>query len=132
MTTTFVERANTNEVVFKRVNEAAGKKKTILPLSETYLHRKDKFFCKVLTEEDCNPIRETTLLAGRAKPRIYFPRRVGRPKIKWAPSELKRIWEKARQPNQKLVIYNPSSQEQELQIEEWAKEWLKNPRMGVP
>ena len=93
MKTTYVERANTNEAVFKRAEELLKGNRPIRKLSSIYLERKQRFFCQVCNAPGHDPLRGTTFQANTTKPLEHRPRRRGRPKIKWAHTEAKRLWD---------------------------------------
>ena len=59
-------------------------------LSQIYLTRKQKFFCYVANADENDPIREVTF-EDRLKLIQHRPRRVGRPKSKWAETEMIRL-----------------------------------------
>ena len=94
MKTTFIDRANTNEEVLRRANEQLNGGGEILPLSQVFLNRKMQFFCQVICREDRDPIRYISFMPGTILQRLRLPRRVGRPKSKWAQTEVERVWDK--------------------------------------
>ena len=116
MKTTYVERGNTNLEVFKRANEQLKEREKIRALSEIYLERKQKFFCKVATAGNTDPIRTITFQNQWAMPREHLPRRTGRPKHKWANEECKRLWQKAQEGKHPRIPYDPHSAEQGVEI----------------
>ena len=94
MKTTYIDRTNTNETVIKKANEALPPNKQIKLLSSIYLDRKHAFFTKIVLAESNEPTRRITFVDELAQRRTHVPRRVGRPKAKWANMGCKRIWEK--------------------------------------
>ena len=124
MKTTFVERANTNEAVYKKANEQLRAKDKIKQLSHTYLERKQRFFCQVATARDTDPTRTITFQGTSTMPAIHLPRRHGRPKIKWAHTEANKLWEAQQGDPRVRAKYDPTSVTQANSIREWAKHEL--------
>ena len=94
MKTTFIDRSNTNQEVYKRAQAQLKQGEKIETLSEQYLRRKMVHFCRRVVYEPDNPVRTVTFQGDGIEPRIHHPRRIGRPKKKWANTELEKIWEK--------------------------------------
>ena len=90
-------------------------------LSHIFLERKQTFFCKVMKADQTDPVRTITFVGGGARPREHYPRRVGRPKHKWAIQESERIWEKIQATRQPKVPYDIESQEQGNEILDYAR-----------
>ena len=122
MKTTFIERANSNEEVYRRAREALGQGKVIKPLSELFLERKQKFFKQVVVAEEGNPIRDITFVGNSMKPHTHFPRRVGRPRANWARKEGARIWDKSQKGQRPPIPYDENSEMQGEEIRRLAKE----------
>ena len=120
--TTFVERANTNAEVYRKANEQLKATKPIRKLSSIYLERKQRFFCQVATAPETDPVRMTTFEGNSLRPAVHLPRRRGRPKIKWAHTEAKKLWESAQRTETALprIAYNPRSMTQAARIHELA------------
>ena len=108
----------------ERTNCCKGKRR--LPLSQIYLLRKQQFSCRVATAEDDDPIRTVTCQDNTTRPRIFEPRRIGRPKVRWAHTEAKKLWEKAQEGTYPAEKYNPRSIEQGNLIRGLALSLLKN------
>ena len=75
-----------------------------------------------MTTDVDNPIRAITFADGM-KPRLHLPRRVGRPKAKWANAELERMWNRIRKEKGLDEEYDPSSETQESAILQRAQHW---------
>ena len=119
METTYVNRANTNQEVLKRGSEQIREGKKIKMLSQVYTERKQLFLDKVAMADESDPIRRITFQDNSMEPIIHRPRRVGRPKAKWATEECKIIWDKIQQHNDIRVQYDENSIEAGQNIREW-------------
>jgi hypothetical protein len=107
MDTTYVTRANTNEEVFRRANAVLQHPSARRPnrpppqplrsLSQIYLIRKARFFLQIAQTSPTNPLHSITFEPGSLAPRVHFPKRVGRPKAKWAHSVLTSEWYRVHQ-----------------------------------
>ena len=116
MKTTFVDRANTNQEVLRRANEQLGRGKQIKMLIQVYLQRKQLCLDKEVMANGKDPIRSITFTDKGVLPRLHLPRRVGRPKAKWANEECKRLWQKAQEGKRQRIPYDPHSEEQGVEI----------------
>ena len=125
MKTTYVDRANTNEEVFRNAHAQMKEGEVIKPLSKIYLERKQLFYCKVATAHEEDPIKTITFQQNTLTPRIHVPRRVGRPKTKWASSEGRRLWNRMQEAQEVQVAYNEKSMEQGQQLRQYAEELIK-------
>ena len=97
ITTTYVNRANTNEYVFEKANQELRNEdhaNAIIKFSESYLKRKLLLFQKIVALPNSDPLRQTTFIPDSIKPVIYGTRRVGRPKIRWAIDAAELYWKK--------------------------------------
>jgi len=122
MKTTFVERGNTNEEVLRRANEHLKTSEKLRTLSEIFLERKQRFFCKVLSADTSDPIRQMAFKDNTTTVWDYYPKRVGRPKKKWATSELHRLWNRLQFNNPHKVPFDPNSQVHKAALQEYAAE----------
>ena len=84
------------------------------------MERKQQFFCKVITAAATDPVRTITFRDEWARPRELLPRRVGRPKHRWALKENQRMWARIQEGSYQRVAYNPNSVEQGQGIVELA------------
>ena len=125
MKTTFVERANSNAEVYRKAIEQLGSGREIKPLSQIYLERKQQFFMKVVRAEAKDPTRAIVFLGGSMKTRTHLPRRVGRPKAKWAREEAKKIWETLQKGRIPAVFYDESSLAQGEAIRDFANQYKR-------
>ena len=128
MKTTYVERNNTNDEVYRRANALLRDKEKISKLSHIYLDRKQRFFCQVATAHQNDPIRSITFQGNTTQPRVHHPRRIGRPKIKWAHTEAKKQWNSIPGSTMPRVKYNPRSEEQATTILDRARTTLATKR----
>ena len=100
--TTFVNRDNTNEEVYRRATEAKYEEevearrfcKPVLPLSSTYGTRRDAFFARIAVGPN-NALRSMALESNSVRQRKRTPRRVGRPRATWAEQSVKSLWTRA-------------------------------------
>ena len=106
METTFVERNNTNEEVFRRANEhiqnetREGKiPKKVIPFVKSYLNNRMKRLARLNNLEHDHPVRHITFGPNNENKTIPWNppnRRVGRPRFKWVTETIKNIWENMR------------------------------------
>ena len=88
ITTTFINRANTNKKVFEEATRhyntnRKNQRRTPQPFT-TYLHEKSQALLgHILRAPDTDPIRQITFRAGTAAPNHYQEKRVGRPRKCW-------------------------------------------------
>ena len=98
MKTTYVERGNTNENVYKMANEQLkrdGGKKEIVKFSTTYKNAKIERFRKLLAADPNSLIRQSTM-TNSSEAWNYGNKRVGRPKIKWVEDAAQMFWNRIR------------------------------------
>ena len=96
--TTFINRANTNEFVFQKANEAVGStsvgpNRKIKPLTEILASKRLKLLGHVLRRERRHPLHQVTFASNRAIPRTPNIRRVGRPRKCWTLENMARAWD---------------------------------------
>ena len=99
MTTTYINRANTNEEVFRRANLhiAANHHGTkIEPIQDILAHRRIALAAKVLRQDNDSPMRMVSFKKDTAAPVEVLFRRVGRPRKQWTQNTLTMIWRKIR------------------------------------
>ena len=99
MTTTYINRANTNEEVFRRANLhiAANHHGTkIEPIQDILAHRRIALAAKVLRQNNDSPMRMVSFKKDTAAPVEVLFRRVGRPRKQWTQNTLTMIWRKIR------------------------------------
>ena len=98
MTTTFVNRNNTNAKVFEKANQFKNPHsqpgKNIRPFS-VYIEQKQEALLKHLVRADSSdPLRMSTLRHNSPLPCPVINRRVGRPRDTWANSIYNNMWTK--------------------------------------
>ena len=101
MTTTFVDRANTNQNAYDQASELfkseqgdMAKIQDIQPLSAIYLKRKQQYFSKVAISDAGDPVKNITFQRGTLLPHSNTtPNGWVDQKYKWATTKLHRIWE---------------------------------------
>ena len=93
--TTYINRENSNSVVFERANQKLreeGKPKQITTYVGFYNKLKRKRACKIIARPD-TPIHKITFDGSRLRKWIYPRRRVGRPRTNWTEETVKEIWD---------------------------------------
>ena len=98
LNTTFIQRRNSNEYVFRRANEvlggpAEGRMRKIRPLTEILQERKLKLLGHILRRERQHPLHQSTFATRSALPRETDHRRVGRPRQFWTVKTMERAWD---------------------------------------
>jgi hypothetical protein len=97
MDTTFVNRANTNQLVYMKANEAIRtdrhQNKEIVRYSAAHKQHKLKLMELVITEPDDSPMKQVTFDPNTFTVRDHGKRRSGRPKAKWFEEGKKELWE---------------------------------------
>ena len=97
-----------------------------MPLSEIHLKRKQAFFCKVLTAANNDAVKKITFQSGTLQVNQYMPRRVGRPKQRWAQTELARIWALVKMAQPHLMDFDSSDAAQQQVIVAHAETLLQD------
>ena len=96
--TTYVNRANTNKVIYEEANTHLNKNtnntKNIQPYSEVYHTRKLEMYVQILNSPDDDPIKQTTMDVDTLTSRTTSKRRPGRPKRDWTVETAKLFWTK--------------------------------------
>ena len=95
--TTFINRSNTNEYVYKRANEvtnapSAGIHRKIKPLTEALGERRLKLLGHVLRRDRQHPLHQAAFKTQSALPRETEQRRVGRPRQFWTTTNMEKAW----------------------------------------
>ena len=95
--TTFVQRNNTNEYVYKRANEVLGAptegvERKIKPLTEVLAQKRLKLLGHVLRRERQHPLHQSAFKTQSAVPRETEHRRVGRPRQFWTTTNMEKAW----------------------------------------
>lgn len=118
MTTTYIDRANTNEEVFRRANAAMsdGHHGYIRPLSEVLQEKRKKLLGHIIRRPRDHPQHQTTFATRTLIPRTTERRRVGRPRAAWTYETMKDSW-KTRNGDIPFDIENRTTRKT---IEEWA------------
>jgi exonuclease III len=104
LNTTFVNRNNSNEMVYSKANQAlilAGKHTRVRPLSDLYAHRKQLLIAKLIRQED-TALTEVTLDAVTLRMVEYNYKRVGRPRLAWYDTTLVEYWRGCTKPEPNL------------------------------
>ena len=101
MDTTYVDRTNTNELVFKRANEQTkeekereGKphKKNIVTFIEAYKKQKRKRALQIIRKPS-SAIHRISFNGNKLMKWTHRNRRVGRPRLNWTEETIREIWE---------------------------------------
>ena len=106
MTTTYVERSNSNAEVFRRANEKIQQEtpdgkipKQIVPFVTSYLNSRMKKLARISKMQNEHPVKHITLAPnteGNIIPWNPPNRRVGRPRFKWVTETIKDMWNNIR------------------------------------
>ena len=96
--TTYIQRHNTNEYVYRRANETlnaptTGFDRKIKPLTEILEERKLKLLGHILRRDRNHPLHQATFSTTSALPRETEMRRVGRPRQFWTSNNMQKAWE---------------------------------------
>jgi len=97
MTTTFVNRQNTNHAVISKANETIkreDKNKKIKPFRQIYQDVKTKRLAKIILQEPTVSERRISFQSD-LNAWDYGNKRVGRPKTKWVEDAIRELWTKA-------------------------------------
>ena len=129
MKTTFVERANTNKLVFDKANEIIkdereGKKeKQVISFIEAYKKQKMKRALRIIRKPN-SAIHKISFQNTKLKKWIHPNRRSGRPRLSWTEETIKEIWEHIKQTNDrfKYTAFNENNEEHITQIKQIAEE----------
>ena len=96
LTHTFIDRANTNELIWKTANEKIKAENpnatNIETIEQTLNKRRIKFIGHILRSSNEDPIRAITFEPSSAKPVLPIKRRVGGPKKHWTWETLDLVW----------------------------------------
>jgi hypothetical protein len=94
--TTYVNRANTNKVLYeeanRHMNKDANNTKIIQAYSEVYHKRKLEMYVQILNSPDDDPVKQTTMDVDTLASRSTSKRRPGRPKRDWTIETAKLFW----------------------------------------
>ena len=95
--TTFVQRNNTNEYVYKRANEVLGAptegvETKIKPLTEVLAQKRLKLLGHVVRRERQHPLHQSAFKTQSAVPRETEHRRIGWPRKFWTTTNMEKAW----------------------------------------
>ena len=92
--TTYINRANTNEEVYRRANAEARteRENPILPLSQVLREKRIKLLGHILRRPREHPQHQITFWTRSLIPRTVDKRRVGRPRLSWIHETMKVAW----------------------------------------
>ena len=118
MTTTYIDRANTNEEVFRRANEAIGsaQNRHIRPLSEVLQEKRKKLLGHIIRRSRDHPQHQVTFATRTLIPRTTEKRRVGRPRAAWTYETMKDSWKS----RNGAIPFDIENQEIRETITQWA------------
>ena len=105
-TTTYIDRENTNEEIYRLANLAISEetvsKPKIIPLSKVLEEKKLRLLGHVLRRDWRHPQFQVTFTTYKARIRTTTHRRRGRPRINWTRCNLQKAWTIMRQCDQSL------------------------------
>ena len=101
MQTTYINRENTNDLVFQRANEAMQMERgrtqrgdnKIIRISDYYEERRRKLIIELINASPDNPIAEICIDKLTLQLKSYANRRVGRPRLNWWHIGLANYWD---------------------------------------
>ena len=123
--TTYVNRENTNETVFRQANEKlaeeGGRKKTVTTFIEAYKRQKRKRACNIIRNPG-SPIHKVSFRGDNLGKWIHRNRRVGRPRMNWTEETVKEIWDYIKQDSDryKYTAFNQDNTEAINLIKQYA------------
>ena len=100
MVTTYIDRSNTNEEVFRRANlqvAPRGQDQTIQSIQSTLRQRRIALVGHILRQDNDHPIRIVSFRSNSAAPFDVLHRRVGRPRKNWLQESLRMVWQEIRE-----------------------------------
>ena len=83
METTYINRENTNEEVYRRANAKARTDNAIRPLSQVLKEKRIKLLGHIVRRPGEHPQHQITFYTRSLIPRTVDKRRVGRPRLSW-------------------------------------------------
>ena len=91
---TYINRANTNEEVYRRANAKArtDRENPIRPLSQVLQEKRIKLLGHIIRRPREHPQHQTTFYTRSLIPRTVGKRRVGRPLLSWTHETMKVAW----------------------------------------
>ena len=104
LNTTFIDRENNNEFIFRKANEAVrspinGTDRKIKPLTEILDNRRIKLLGHVIRRDPSHPQKQVTFVTKSCYPRETKTRRSGRPRLSWTIENMRKAWETIREDN---------------------------------
>ena len=98
LTTTFVDRAHTNQYVYQQINQQLKHKnpkaKEILPLSSYLMNKRITLYGHIIRLDESNPMRQATLSPFTAAPYPVSLLRVGGPRQQWVTETARQYWKR--------------------------------------
>ena len=89
METTYINRENTNEEIYRRANAEARTDNAIRPLSHVLQEKRIKLLGHIVRRPREHPQHQTTFCTKSLIPRTVDKRRVGRPRLSWTHETMK-------------------------------------------
>ena len=110
LTTTFIDRANTNKKVFELANELYNPRhipeKEIKTFGAYVNTKQQKLLAHTIRADEANPLRQATFIPFTAIPIEYPNRRVGRPRQNWSWHNLENIYIKNQWGTHEIFKFN--------------------------
>ena len=118
--TTYINRANTNQNIFDRINnemenENRKKKKKVISFVEAYKKVKRKRAVKIINKPNTS-IYNVSFEHDKFRKWIHYNRRVGRPRANWTEETIREIWDIIKQ-NNDTYRYRTFDEEDEHMVE---------------
>ena len=98
MDTTYINRGNTNKLVFDKANDkmqAEGKHRKVVTFVEAYQKLKRKRACKLISNPN-TVLYSITFQGDKLRKWTHANRRVGQPRLNWTKETIQEIWQHIR------------------------------------
>ena len=127
--TTYVDRANTNQLVFNTANQKMAeerKQRTVLSFIDVYRKLKMKAACKIISNNQSN-IHKVTFQGETLEKWIHQNRRVGKPRMSWAETTINEIWEILKQSNERYryTAFDHTNPQKVDTLKQFAREYIQ-------
>ena len=120
MSTTYIDRTNTNHEVYRRANLEMGRgaEEIIRPLSDVLQEKRRKVLGHIIRRPRDHPQHQATFATRNLLPQQVEQRRVGRPRAAWTYETMKDCWRRK--------FHNIPFQIQNRELREQIKTWALN------
>ena len=124
ISTTYVNRMNTNEHVFNKINtlieeESTKKRKRVVSFVDAYRKLKWKRAVRIINQENTS-IHKVSFENNKLRKWTHNKRRVGRPRANWTEETIKEIWDILKRNHERFKYKEFDDENEEI------KELIKN------